>query len=143
MILKCQPLQPQRQIYFTQAKFSRKTGRFSCVNAGTAVALWRVSGGYSGPASRSGVPLEHPPYHTLPAWLQGESQDTPCPAILVASVSVSVPSRQLQFPVLCISIDWKLKTGNGILTIVRAWSSASARRGFLPDAGVGGARTRQ
>ena len=40
-----------------------------------------VSGGYSGPASRSGVPLEHPPYQQLPAWLQGESKDTPCPAM--------------------------------------------------------------
>jgi len=31
-----------------------------------------LSGGFSGPASRSGVPLEHPPYPQLPAWLQGE-----------------------------------------------------------------------
>ena len=40
-----------------------------------------VSGGFSGPASRSGVPLEHPPYQQVPAWLQGESKDTPCPAM--------------------------------------------------------------
>ncbi len=65
----------------------------------------RASGGYSGPASRSGVPLEHPPYHQFPAWLQGESKDTPCPAMY----SRQFPGASSQSVEVKL---WKLETGN-------------------------------
>ena len=50
--------------------------------------LYRVtSGGQSGPARRSGVPLEQPPYQQLPATrLQGELKNTPCPAMYTCHV---------------------------------------------------------
>ena len=50
--------------------------------------LFRVmSGGQSGPARRSGVPLEQPPYQQVPATrLQGELKNTPCPAMYTCHV---------------------------------------------------------
>jgi hypothetical protein len=55
-----------------------------------------VSGGFSGPASRSGVPLEQPPYQKLPAWLQGESKGTPCPAMYgVPNPSSQIPNQRI------------------------------------------------
>jgi hypothetical protein len=41
-----------------------------------------VSGGSSGPARRSGIPLEQPPnQHTLPNGCRESRKDTPCPAM--------------------------------------------------------------
>jgi hypothetical protein len=52
-----------------------------------------ASGGFSGPASRSGVPLEQPPNPTtLPQRLQGESKDTPCPAMYGLGVDTRRPA---------------------------------------------------
>jgi hypothetical protein len=67
-------------------------GHFATVNLANSRCFERIklaprllyttlSGGFSGPASRSGVPLEHPPYQQLPAWLQGELKKPPCPAM--------------------------------------------------------------
>jgi hypothetical protein len=85
-----------------------------------------------------------------PAWLQGESQDTPCPAI---SLQFPVPSYQLPAHEVNLSLvssvhhftlrhtsHHRFQTGSWEL---RASSAASVRQGFLQDAGVGGARTRQ
>jgi hypothetical protein len=39
-----------------------KTSRFHNSPMALRLLLESMSGGYSGPASRSGVPLEHPPF---------------------------------------------------------------------------------
>ena len=66
------PLLPHRQIATKNAENHLKTAQFALAKLAPRLLHRRVSGGYSGPASRSGVPLEHPPFHILPAWLQGE-----------------------------------------------------------------------
>ena len=77
----------QRNQPYSRTRFSVRARSRENISIFTKMALAprllyrRVSGGFSGPASRSGVPLEHPPYQQLPAWLQGESKDTPCPAM--------------------------------------------------------------
>ena len=74
-------VQPQRHTTAGRLRISPKIEHFRVIRLASRLLLIGVSGGFSGPASRSGVPLEHPPCHTLPAWLQGESKDTPCPAM--------------------------------------------------------------
>ena len=58
-----------------------KINDISALPLAPALLFGTSSGGFSGPARRSGVPLEQPPFHILPAWLQGESKGTPCPAM--------------------------------------------------------------
>ena len=70
-----------------------KTGLFLRTMLAPRLLYETVSGGFSGPARRSGVPLEHPPYHQSPAWLQGESKDTPCPAMYI---SFQLPASSFQ-----------------------------------------------
>ncbi len=50
----------------------RKTLAFSCRKLAPGLLYRTVSGGLSGPACRSGVPLEQPTYPKTPAWLRGE-----------------------------------------------------------------------
>lgn len=83
--------------------------------------LKRVSGGYSGPASRSGVPLEQPPLQKIPAWLQGRSKiDLPAPPC-TSSFQLPAPSSPL----------------------LRSWFVESALRGSLLDAVAEAARTQR
>ena len=50
---------------------SRKTCLFEVLTLAPALLYRTVSGGFSGPASRSGVPLEQPPHQLLPALAAG------------------------------------------------------------------------
>jgi hypothetical protein len=89
-------------------------GHFATVNLANSRCFERIklaprllyttlSGGFSGPASRSGVPLEHPPYQQFACLAAGRVENTlPAPPCTVASSQFSVFGDS----------HWKPETGN-------------------------------